>query len=87
MDPNHITPRAKVVVSRRWHSPEIMAFVTKENVGAGMELSDFIRALVSDMFGDKNRMIMLSKGDVTASLLEASDSILQAMKDATVHVV
>ena len=87
MEISHITPRSRVVVRRRWHLPEIHAFVTPEEVGASMDLTDFVRCLVTEMYGEKNRFLALSKAEATSKLLEATSLVLAEMKTTTAVVV
>lgn len=80
------TPRSRVVVRRMWHSPEIHAFVTHEHVGASMDLNDFVRCLVSETYGSKNRLLALSRADAVSKLLDATDVVLAEMKKTTTSV-
>jgi hypothetical protein len=87
MDTRHIQPKTVVVVRRKWHSPEIHAFIDKEEVGAKMDVQDFVKALVTEMYTGKNRFIMLSKDAASGMALSAADSILNEMKSTTGNVV
>ena len=51
-----------------------------------MDLSDFVRCLVAEAYGDKNRFLALSKADASSKLLEAMDTVLTEMKKTTVMV-
>ena len=86
MDTTKIEHKERVVVRRNWHSPEILAFISPAGVGASMDLNDFCRALVEEVFKDKARLLMLSKSDALAKVLEAKDNIMHEMKMTTTHV-
>lgn len=85
-DPRNLPSRNKVIVRRRWHSPEIHAFIDSTQVGASIDLQDFVRALVDEIFGEKNRMMLPTKAAVLEKALLASDEILLELKQATQHV-
>ena len=87
METNHIIPKTVAVVKRKWHQPEIHAFINKQEVGSMMEMNDFIRALVDEMYGEKNRFFNLTKAEALAKALEAKETILREMKLTTSHVV
>lgn len=87
MDTKQITPKATIVVKRRWHQPEVLAYVNQSEVGAMLPVSDFIRALAEEVYGSRNRYVMLSKSDFMDKSLAAADIILAAMKETTANVV
>ena len=87
METKHIVPKSVAVVKRMWHQPEIHAFITPKEVGAHMDTNDFVRALVEEMYGEKNRFLNLTKAEALAKLLEAKEKVLQEMKLVTSHVV
>lgn len=87
MDTNHIKSKAVIVVKRRWHQPEILAYVNKNEVGAQMQIADFLRALADEVYGDRNRFFMLSKAEFLEKALDSADEIQNAMKETTAHVV
>jgi len=86
-NPHNIRPRTAVVVKRMWHSPEIHAFVDHKEVGAMMEITDFVRALVEEIYGDKQRLPFATKADVLSRAMTGTDRIMTAMKTTTAHVV
>lgn len=87
METNHIAPKTVAVVKRKWHQPEIHAFITKQEVGAQMEINDFVRALVDEMYGEKNRYLNLTKAEALSKALAAKETVLHEMKLVTSHVV
>ncbi len=87
MDTRHITPKATIVVKRRWHQPEVLAYVNQNEVGAQLPVSDFLRALAEEVYGDRNRYVLLSKSEFLDKSLTAADAILAAMKETTANVV
>ena len=52
-----------------------------------MDLTDFVRCLVTEMYGEKNRFLALSKAEATSKLLEAASLVLAEMKTTTAVVV
>jgi len=87
MTTRNITPKAVIVVKRRWHHPEVLAYVNQAEVGAQMPVSDFMRALAEEVYGERNRYVMLSKSEFLDKTLSAADAILAAMKETTANVV
>jgi len=87
MDTRQITPKATIVVKRRWHHPEVLAYVNQNEVGAQLPVSDFLRALAEEVYGNRNRYVLLSKSEFLDKSLAAADSILAAMKETTANVV
>lgn len=87
MDTKHIVPKTVVVVKRRWHNPDIVSFIDNHDVGSQMELTDFLRALVDEVFDGRSRLLMLSKDEALSKVLSASSEIQNEMKQATIHVV
>lgn len=87
MNTNNIVPKTFVSIKRMWHSPEIHAFIDHAEVGAKMEITDFVRALVEEIHGEKNRFFMLKKSDTLQSALAGADRILTEMKKETGKVV
>lgn len=75
-----------VVVKRRWQTPEILAYITDQEVGARMDINDFARRAVELMYEDKERYYLLSKDAATGLLLKAVARAMDEMKAATVHV-
>lgn len=74
----------KVIVSRNWKRPEIEAFVSKEEVGAKMDIEQFIESLVEEIGSPK---AILTKDQLKKQLTDASRQIIHEMKSMTVYVV
>jgi len=87
MDTRNITPKAIIVVKRRWHQPEVLAYINQNEVGAQMPVTDFLRALTEEVYDDRTRYVLLSKSEFLDKSLAAADSILAAMKETTANVV
>lgn len=79
--------KTRVVVRRRWHSPDIEAFADDVEVGARMKLTDFIECIVSEMYGTKGQFLMLSKQAAAVKLHAAAEIVIREMKQTTAHVV
>lgn len=86
MDTSQIKPKAVFVVKRMWNNPEIRAYIDKHEVGAQMQLSDFLRALTEEVYGSRNRFAMLSKAEFFDKISQAADSVQIAMKETTAHI-
>lgn len=69
----------RVIVSRKWKHPEIMAYVTDDEVGAAMMLPQFIQSLAQQV-GDPTH-------ELQVKLMEALPDVLREMKRATRYVV
>jgi hypothetical protein len=76
--------KTKLIVSRKWHQPQIETFLSNEEVGASMELTDFIQAL-SEHIG--NPTLLITKGALAQKLQQASDAVLDEIRRATIHIV
>lgn len=87
MSTRTVAPKATIIVRRRWHQPEILAYVNQHEVGAKMQLQDFMRALTEEVYGDRSRYVMLSKSEFFDKIVTASDRILAEMKETTANVV
>lgn len=75
---------SKVVVSRKWGSPEITAFVSKEDVGASIRLEDFVKALAAEI---GSPVLLVTKTGLEKALLAAHAAVVAEMKSATRFVV
>lgn len=75
--------RHKIVVSRKYHGTQIEAFLTDE-LGARMDLDDFLDALVEEV---GNPTMVFTKASLKAKLKFSSIAVIDEMKKATVHVV
>lgn len=71
--------KTRVVVSRKWQQPAIEAFVSDEEIGANMDLNDFIQALVQELDP--------ANTDLAEQLKFASIAVLDEMKKATISVL
>ena len=87
MDTKNIQNKTVVTVRRKWHLPEIHAFISNEEVGAKMDVYDFIKAVIIEMYGEKNRMLMLSKDAAIGLAVTSADSVITEMKQSTSMVV
>jgi len=78
------TSRTKIIVSRMWAKPNIEAFVYSDQVGARMDLNDFITAVATEM---GNPVIILTRSQLLDKLRSAVEVVSAEMKNATKHVV
>lgn len=76
-----MTYRQKVVVSRKWNSPNITVFITDEEIGIAMSLDNWIEAVVSEI---GNPTLMVTKAQLKDNLIKAAEAIATEMKQSTV---
>lgn len=76
---------ARVTICRKWqvNSP-IEAFCSTDEIGAKMELTDFISALVAQI---GSPALMFSRAQLHSEIMKATDAILDEMKQTTRTVV
>lgn len=75
--------KTKIIVSRKWDKPEIEVFATSA-IGAKMDVNDFLSALVEEM---GNPTMLLTKAQMKAKMIAASEVVIREMKSTTVHVL
>lgn len=75
--------RTKIITSRKWHSPAIEAFVTNDEIGAQLDVQDFLAAVVEEL---GNPTFVVTKASLLARLSTASDAVLKELREATAHV-
>lgn len=73
----------KVIVSRHWHNPQINAFVTVQDVGAEMDLDDFLLAVL-DILGKPT--YIMTREQLKTKVMAAKEEVVTELKKATVHV-
>jgi hypothetical protein len=73
----------KVVVSRQWHNPQITAFIDAKEVGAEIDLDDFLLAILAIV--GKPTYIM-TREQLKTKVMAAKDEVITELKKATVHV-
>lgn len=76
--------REKVIVSRKWHQPEIRTFVSIDQVGSEISLDDFLQAMVEHM---GNPTLLVTKNALQSKVQQASIAVLDEMRKATIHIV
>lgn len=87
LDTSLIEEKTVVVVRRLWHRPEIHAFISSEEIGAKMDLNDFIQALVEEIFDKKKRLWLLDRNEALGKAVRGATAIIDEMKNATGNVV
>jgi len=73
----------KVVVSRNWNNPNIELFINAASVGARMEVSDFITAVVEEI---GNPTLLVTKAALIKKINEAAAKVVAEMKNQTVNI-
>jgi len=74
----------KLVTSRKWHRPEIEAFVSQEEVGARMDIADFITAVIEHV---GSPALLVSKAALRIKLEAAAEAVLKELRETTRYVV
>lgn len=72
-----------LIVSRQWNSPTIRVFMNQKEVGAEMDIKEFLEALVVNV---GNPTLLVTKTQMLNKLNEATEAIVIEMKRATIHV-
>lgn len=72
-----------IVVSRQWNKPTIRAFMTQKDVGAEMELNDFLTAIL-ELVGSPT--FTMTKNQLATKVFAAKEQIITELKNSTVHV-
>lgn len=73
-----------VVTSRKWHQPQVEAFVTLDAVGAQVDLTDFIEAVIHEV---GNPTLLVTKKQLHDKVSAAIEEVLSEMKSHTAKVV
>lgn len=76
--------RSRVIVSRKWHEPEIRTFVDHKEVGSEIELDDFIQAVIEEV---GNPTLLVTKKALHTAVKNAIQHVIHEMKAKTAHVV
>ena len=72
-----------VIKSRKWNSPNIIAWVNNEGIGMGMSLDDFLVAL-SEEIG--NPTFVLTKAQMLQKMRAVTPLIESEMHETSIHV-
>jgi hypothetical protein len=75
--------RSKIVVSRKWNSPDIEAFVSVEEIGAACSVPDFI-SILTDEVG--NPTLLVTKAALKAKLQQGWAKLEKELKDSTKYI-
>lgn len=76
--------RTKIVVSRKWSKPQIEAFVSQEEVGASIDLDEFIAAVVEEI---GNPTTLVTKAGLKSKLEIAAEAVLSELRHSTKFVL
>lgn len=74
----------RVIVSRKWARPNIEAYLNAEEVGARMDLYEFVEALSAEL---GNPLTIVSQKQLYNRLRLATDRVVTEMKSTTRYVV
>lgn len=75
--------RSVVTVSRKWSQPNILVWVTNEEIGMGMKLDDYLVALCEEI---GNPTLLLTKAQMLQKMREATPVVEREMKEASLHI-
>lgn len=79
-----MTTKTIITKSRKWHSPEILAYVTDDEIGLVMKLDDYWRAIVAEI---GNPTFIVTQAQLLAKLRAASIVVEQEMHAKSVTVI
>ena len=74
----------KVIVSRKWNSPEILVEVTSDGISLEMSLANFLESVVSEA---GSPAFVFSQATLLQKLQAASTVVISEIKDASKYVV
>lgn len=77
-----VTPGQKLVISKHWHSPEILVSVKDEGIQLDVSLDDFVNALLTEM---QHPLKSFTKTRSDQAVRDAVVSILEKLKQASAH--
>jgi hypothetical protein len=72
-----------LIVSRQWNCPAIRVFMNQKEVGAEMDIKEFLEALVENV---GNPTFLVTKAQMLNKLNEAAEAVIVEMKRATIHI-
>lgn len=75
--------KTAVVVSRKWDSPAIYAYMTTDEVGASMSVEDALRSMIEEM---GSPTFVMTKATLLKKMLESWEVVAKEIKEATRHV-
>ena len=75
--------KTKITTSRKWKQPNITTFVSEDEVGAEMDINDFLTALTEEL-GDPQK---IKKQDLRSKIEIAAQAIIHEMKSKVIHVL
>lgn len=73
----------KIVVSRKWNSPNIELFLDSDEIGIKISVVDFLDALVIEV---GNPTLLVTKNALRLKLEDATNKIVAEMKNQTVNL-
>lgn len=76
--------KERVVVSRKWKSPEINVYVNSEELGAKMDIDSYIDSLVDQV---SNISLVMTKEQLARKLKDAHVLVAEEMKSSTQYIL
>lgn len=78
------TATSTVLVSRKWHEPEITVHVSDKEIGVETKLDDFVAALADEV---GNPTLYVTRAQMKRAIEEAAERVISAMKQETARVI
>jgi hypothetical protein len=78
-----LAQKQAVVISRHWHSPDILVVVSDESIEIKCALSDFLTALATEI---KHPATTMTRDSLRANIESAAKAVLAKIKEASAYV-
>jgi hypothetical protein len=74
----------KVIILRKWKEPHITAFMNQDEIGAKMDIDEYLESLVSQI---TNIPLVFTKASLLEKLKQSHVSVATEMRQMTKHIV
>ena len=74
----------RVIISRKWANPHIVAFVDVAEIGAKMDIEEYLESLVLEL---TNIPLVFTKTALLEKLREAHKAVSAEMRNTTKYIV
>ena len=75
--------KEKIVISREWNNPTIRAYMSSKEVGAEVDLDEFLTAILT-IVGSPT--MVMTRTQLANKVFDAKERVVVELKKATVHV-
>lgn len=76
--------KERVVISRRWKNPSVTVYVNTDEIGARMDIDEYIDSLADQI---SNISLILTKEQLARKLKDAHVLVAEEMKTSTKYIV